>query len=355
MKIVKNHIMFGAEDTNFIKKFGLSEALEMVENFRTLNNLPFIYDSLQLAGFLDIPLGVMVRMVRKGCDSLYHPHTIKKKNGGERQLYSPYCVLKRCQSIILRDILMKLPVSKYATAYKPKVSIVDNANPHIGKKYLLKMDITDFFDSISFEQVYCAAFNTRYFPKHIGVILTNLCCRNDSLPQGAPTSPAISNIVMKNFDNNVGKWCEERGISYTRYCDDLTFSSDKPLYHLYVKVKKMLYNMNFEVNENKTRFVTSASRQSVTGITVNQKLTVSREYKRELRQKIYYVLKFGVKSSLAYETNGFLGDDVNAAATHMLNVLIGKINYLLSVEKGEGNNYFKKAKGILILMRDELE
>ena len=113
--------------------------------------------------------------------------------------------------------------------------------------------------------------------------------------------------------------------------------------------------MNFEVNENKTRFVTSASRQSVTGITVNQKLTVSREYKRELRQKIYYVLKFGVKSSLAYETNGFLGDDVNAAATHMLNVLIGKINYLLSVEKGEGNNYFKKAKGILILMRDELE
>ena len=160
---------------------------------------------------------------------------------------------------------------------------------------------------------------------------------------------------MKNFDNNIGNWCEERGISYTRYCDDLTFSSDKPLYHLYVKVKKMLYNMNFEVNENKTRFVTSASRQSVTGITVNQKLTVSREYKRELRQKIYYVLKFGVKSSLVYETNGFLGDDVNAIATHMLNVLIGKINYLLSVEKGEGNNYFKKAKGILILMRDELE
>lgn len=354
MKIINNHITFGTEDTHFIKKFGLTEALEMVQNFRTLNNLPFIYDTFQLSAFLGIPLKVMFRMVRKGCNALYILHTIKKKSGGERQLYSPTSVLKRCQWEILDEILNNIPVSEYATAYKRGISLDRNASPHIGKKYLLKMDITDFFDSITFDQVYSSAFNTRYFPKHIGVILTNLCCRNDILPQGAPTSPAISNIVMKNFDNNLGNWCKKHGINYTRYCDDMTFSSDKPIYNLYIKAQKMLDEMGFEINEKKTRFVTSAARQSVTGITVNQKLTVPREYKRELRKQIYYILKFGPKSYLAYMTQDFLSDNIEGDALRLINSVVGKINYVLSVEKGPGNDYFKEAQKRLNDIRERL-
>lgn len=354
MKIHGDHILFGSEDTKFIEKFGLAEAMEMVQNFKTFNDLPFIYDAFQLAHFLDVRAKTMFKMVRKGCNSLYTVHTVKKKNGGERQLCTPYPVLKYVQRIILKEILANLPVSKFATAYKSKIGIEHNALPHIGKKYILKMDITDFFGSITFDQVYSAAFNTKYFPKHIGVILTNFCCYNEVLPQGAPTSPALSNIVMKNFDDNLGRWCEKRSISYTRYCDDITFSSNKPLYNVFEKTVKMLDEMGFEVNEQKTHFVTSASRQSVTGLTVNQKLAVSKDYKRKLRQDIYYILKFGVKSHIAFNTEDFLTGDITDQSLHLLNSVLGKINYVLSVEKGKDNEYFKTAKGKILEMRRNL-
>ena len=90
---------------------------------------------------------------------------------------------------------------------------------------------------------------------------------------------------MRNFDNNIGKWCAARGIAYTRYCDDMTFSSDRPLFAVYQKAKSMLEAMGFELNERKTRFVTRANRQSVTGLTVNEKVSVSGDYKRGRRQE----------------------------------------------------------------------
>ena len=189
-------------------------------------------------------------------------------------------------------------MSQYATAYREGSTLSLNAESHIGRRYLLKLDIADFFDSISFQQVYSAAFHSGYFPKQIGVILTTLCCRKNTLPQGAPTSPALSNLVMKNFDEAIGKWCQKHEIGHTRYSDDMTFSSDKPLFVVYQKVKGMLRDMGLELNEKKTHFVTNASRQSVTGLTVNEKLSVSREYKRKLRQELYYICRFGPKEHL---------------------------------------------------------
>ncbi len=86
-----------------------------------------------------------------------------------------------------------------------------------------------FFGSITYLQVISSAFNSKMYPAQIGAILTSLCCKDDVLPQGAPTSSALSNIVMKNFDDILGNWCREKYITYTRYCDDLTFSADIPL------------------------------------------------------------------------------------------------------------------------------
>ena len=149
------------------------------------------------------------------------------------------------------------------------------------KKNLLKLDITDFFGSISFEQVLCAAFNTRYVSKQVGFLLTSLCCKNDALPQGSPTSPALSNIVMRRFDDQIGRWCNQRQITYTRYCDDMTFSADRPLYGVYKKVKTMLREMGFELNESKTHFISNADRQTVTGLVVNEKLSIPSSYKRK--------------------------------------------------------------------------
>lgn len=334
--IVKgNNIAFEKGDMNFVKKFGILEATDMVKDFVLNHQTPFIFDTYQLADFL--------RMTRKDLFSLtkntqkyYRSVVIKKKNGKPRVLNAPNSILKSTQQIILHRILVKIPASEYATAYVKGKDISDNAKAHIGKKYILKMDITDFFGSIYFEDIYKTAFNTSYFPIQIGAMLTTLCTHNDVLPQGAPTSPALSNIVMRNFDNNIGSWCEKHGISYTRYCDDMTFSSDKPLYNVYVKVKKMLEGMGLEVNEQKTRFVTNSNRQSVTGLTVNEKLSVSSDYKRKLRQQVHYACRFGLSDALRYENNTEIRD-----AEHYRNHLLGRIRFVLQIEPQ--NMWFRDA------------
>lgn len=341
MIIKDNIITLTSADNEFIKKFGLTEATDMVIKFRSFNKLPFIYDTHQLSEFLCIPRKQLFRMVKSGCSDEYRPITIKKKNGHDRVLQVPAPCLKYAQRKILREIVSKLSVSEYATAYRSGAGLEDNARPHTGKRYILKMDITDFFGSIRFEQVYSAAFNTRYFPKHIGVILTTLCCYNDVLPQGAPTSPALSNLVLRNFDENIGKWCEKRGISYTRYCDDMTFSSDKNLYNVYMKVKGMLEDAGFEINEKKTRFITNTARQTVTGLTVNEKVSVSKDYKRDLRQELFYIFKFGPADSLLHIGKGEYLTDGQLDILKYLSVIEGKINFILSVEKD--NTYFEEA------------
>lgn len=324
MKIKNEVVTFEAWDMAFVQKFGPARAADMVLTFLDFNpGLPFLFDTRQLAHFLGTGRKSLFDLLRY-TDREYRTVNIKKKNGGGRTLHVPSPQMKRLQTVILRHILNALPASRYATAYKEGAQLMDNALPHVGKRYLLKLDITNFFGSIRFDQVYRAAFNANYFPKQIGLMLARLCCRQDVLPQGAPTSPALSNLVMKSFDNNMGAWCARRGISYTRYCDDMTFSADKPLYHVYEKARAMLEEMGFQLNEKKTRFVTNSSRQSVTGLTVNEKVSVSREYKRELRQELYYLLKFG--------------DSTVSRCQH----LMGKLNYVLQVEPE--NRWFRQAR-----------
>ena len=194
-------------------------------------------------------------------------------------------------------------------------------------------------------QVISSAFNANRFPVQIGAILTSLCCIDDVLPQGAPTSPALSNIVMKNFDDIIGAWCKKRNISYTRYCDDLTFSADIPLYNVYLKVKDMLLKRGFELNEDKTKFITNSSSQRVTGLTVNEKVSIPRDYKKELRQEVYYAIEYGLADSIIkgnkarYINHG--EPNIHSYFSH----LKGKMFYVLQIEPG--NKWFKGATQML--------
>ena len=275
----------------------------------------------------------------------YNLIMLRKKNGGLRYIHSPDTSLKNAQRRILKSILSNIKISPYATAYVTGKNLKDNATPHINHKYLLKMDITDFFGSITYLQVISSAFNANRFPVQIGAMLTSLCCLDDVLPQGAPTSPALSNIVMKNFDDIIGAWCKKRNISYTRYCDDLTFSADIPLYNVYLKVKDMLLKRGFELNEDKTKFITNSSSQRVTGLTVNEKVSIPHDYKKELRQEVYYAIKYGLADSILkgkkneYINRGRL--NIHSYFSH----LKGKMFYVLQIEPE--NKWFKGATQML--------
>ena len=347
MKIDANSVTFEPQDMAFVKKFGILKATEMALDYHAEHpNLPFLYDAEQLAGFLGISRGELNDIVNH-IQKEYKETRLPKKDGTYRSLCVPSIRLRFCQDPIKEKILPQLPVSKFATAYQKGSTTRGNAEPHIGKKFLLKLDITDFFGSVTFEQVQRTAFNTRYISRQVGYLLTSLCCKDDSLPQGAATSPALSNIVMYRFDNYIGRWCSQRQIAYTRYCDDMTFSSDRPLYGVYQKVKKMLFEMGFELNEAKTHFISNADRQTVTGLVVNEKLSIPSSYKRNLRQEIYYTLKFGIEDSIVHGNRlNFLEDGQPIRCPTYMTHLIGSVQYVLQIEPE--NRWFLNAKQKLL-------
>ncbi|MBO5869778.1 MAG: RNA-directed DNA polymerase [Clostridia bacterium] len=254
----------------------------------------------------------------------YRRVEIPKHDGTFRVLYVPDTLLKTVQRRIANRILLLEPISRYATAYKRGSFIRKNASCHVGKETVLKLDIKHFFDSILYSHVKDKVFTEKRFSEPIRVLLTMLCYYKDRLPQGAPTSPVITNIVMRDFDETVGNWCNQRGITYTRYCDDMTFSGSFDVNEVKIFVKSELRKIGFFLNEKKTVSAKGTQRQIVTGIVVNEKLNVSSEYRKKLRQEVYYCRKYGVEEHLKR-----IGNSVDAKK--YLQGLLGRISYVLEV------------------------
>lgn len=260
----------------------------------------------------------------------YRKIALTKRSGGLRTLYTPDFLLKTVQRNILRNVLSHFPLSPFATAYREKCSTLDNARPHVEQKQILKLDIESFFDNITFIHAY-RLFRKTELPIAVVTLLSRLCCYRDALPQGAPTSPAISNLIMKGFDDSMGQWCQERNIVYTRYCDDMTFSGDFDARQVKNRVSGLLYEMGFALNVRKSRLVMMDKRQTVTGIVVNQKPQLARDTRRGLRQEVYFCQRFGVTSHLM--RTGAFNPKVSQQEQRLryLQSLQGKIAHLLQI------------------------
>lgn len=267
----------------------------------------------------------------KNPEQHYHLVRIAKKSGGERKLFVPDPMLKTVQRRILQQILDKQEVSRFATAYRKGSSIRQNAQAHLGQKQILKLDIQDFFSSILFPDVLAACFCSKYFSPAVGTLLTNLCCYQGHLPQGAPTSPAISNRVLYSFDHWLGDWCEKRNIVYTRYCDDLTFSGQFEPRLVQKIVERALQARGFALNQQKTQLITNHERELVTGVVVNEKLQVPRTYRRALRQQLYYCKKYGVVAHLTHHSEQLGQTVAQETVQRYLQSLLGKINFVLQI------------------------
>ena len=255
----------------------------------------------------------------------YKIYQIPKRNGKYRTIYEPKPLLKHIQKQILTNILNNKQISKYATAYHQGLSLRDNALPHVHKKLILKLDIKDFFENIFFYAIYNNCFSLAYFPEPVGILLTNLCVYEEHLTQGSPTSAYISNLVMKEFDEEIGAWCCKKDISYTRYSDDMTFSGiEFNPSEVIIKVRKNLKQMGLELNTNKIHVVNNASRQIITGIVVNEKIGVNIQYRKAIRQEIYYIKKYGLSSHLEHKK-------IELNLKKYLNILYGKVLYVLQI------------------------
>ena len=254
----------------------------------------------------------------------YYKAKLPKKSGGYRNLSVPDEILKAIQRQISEVLLIHMPVSRYAKAYRFGSSTLRNAKHHIGKQVVLKLDILHFFDSIRYSTVKDKVFPENVFAEPLRILLTMLCYYKDALPQGAPSSPAITNIILYEFDEQIGQWCWERGIAYTRYCDDMTFSGDFDPAEVIRFIRLELKKMGFLLNEQKTKIQRPGRQQTVTGIVVNERLSIPTDYRRELRQDLYFCRKFGIREHLQKIGLEILED------TYRMQ-LLGRVNYVLQV------------------------
>ena len=285
----------------------------------------------------------LIYTISNHAEKHYKVFKIPKRNGGYRTIYEPDYTLKSIQRNILNNVLNERITSSYAKAYKKGLSLVDNATPHLNKKVILKLDIKDFFPSIDFLKVYKKAFPRNMYPEAVASLLTNLTTYNNFLPQGTPTSSYISNLVLRSFDIKVGNFCEDRNISYTRYCDDMTFSGDFDTNEVITFVKNALYKEGFILNKQKIKIIKPNKAQIVTGIVCNEKLSIPRPYKKAIRQSMYYINKYGLDNHLKHIKS--LDDK-----TTYLNKLYGQVLFVLQIEKN--NPEFLNYKNTLIKLKE---
>lgn len=236
---------------------------------------------------------------------VYLHYLIQKKKGGTREIFAPEYHLKMIQRH-LNDLLQSYylwikPSEVYGFIIKPSYietpcNIVENARIHVGKKQILNIDLKDFFPSISARQV-MNLFTSPYFNFNntIATALTLLTTYKGKLPTGAPTSPVISNFICLRLDSDLKVFCQENNLTYTRYADDLTFSSDLPISSdQTLDIINVIRKNHFGINDKKLRLVTPKSRQTVTGLTVNEKVNVDRKLLKKIRAMLHDLSKNGI-------------------------------------------------------------
>lgn len=230
----------------------------------------------------------------------YSKVVIPKKSGGVRTLQVPAVSLREIQKWILDNILAKIPISSEAMGFCKARSIVTNANVHLGQECIVNIDLKDFFPTITQEQVYKVFY---YYGYTVGVsyMLSKLCTFEERLPQGAPTSPYLSNIVCLKLDKRLSTMALRYNARYSRYADDITFSSDHDISTIVKAAIEIIEDEGFFINDKKTRVQFKHQRQEVTGLLVNgRKVRVEKSYIKKIKQEIFYCKKYGVDDHLKH-------------------------------------------------------
>ena len=266
-------------------------------------------------------------------DKLYKAYYIPKGAIGSadlRRIEAPNVNLKSIQRWILRNILEKVPISDLAHGFVKGRGIKTNARYHLDRQFILAIDIKDFFPSVTQDKVH-DVFLRVTGENNIAFVYTGLCTFQGRLPQGGVTSPLLSNIVFYDIDEKIEDVCNRGNIAYSRYADDMTFSSNdfQALKEIYKSVQGIIESAGYNLNEDKTRYYTGKGRMLVTGIRLNSgRMKTGRYRKRTIRALIHH---YFVRES----------DSVN------LNKLLGKIAFVRDIEP----DYYLKLKEYVAILK----
>ncbi|AXB57680.1 reverse transcriptase family protein [Flavobacterium fluviale] len=320
--------------------------------------LPVIYSVHHLGLISKFNINNMIHLCNMPRDGFYKRFKMKKKKGGYRVIQTPSSELKYLQRWILKNILENRPSHECCKGFDLKASIKNNAESHLNKEAILKIDFLRFFDSINEKQIY-RIFKGMGYHGNVAFALAKICSvvpdkmffksfkKNEKhlkkvvlehdggiLPQGAPTSPKLSNLFCLSLDHRLTLLASKNNLSYTRYADDLTFSGD---YETLISVKKTIYKIikdeKLFVNMGKTKILKRGSLFFVTGLSVNnKKVTIPRKKKKDIEHHLHHCIKNGVENHMQKS---------NITNRNFKDWLFGNIAFVYSVEKELGAEYFK--------------
>jgi RNA-directed DNA polymerase len=290
------------------------------------------------------------------CQHRYNSFNVLKKNGGTRTINAPNAYLKlvqRCTNFILQR---QFRAHHTAHGFLVDRSIVTNARRHIGKRFVLNVDIENFFGSISFRRIKTVLalepFNLNKVKEPLGFLISNLCCNEGVLPQGGPCSPILTNAVCQRLDRKLFQLAKSNHAVYSRYADDITFSSDSEIFTaLFIdQIGKIIKSEGFDLNKSKTRIQNSAQKQVVTGITVNRKLNVDRNFVRNIRAILNNFHKYGYEYTQSrFEANW---KNPNNAPPSFVNSVCGQIEFLGMV-RGKRDHIYIRYRNRFLDLFDE--
>lgn len=318
-------------------------------------NFEDVHTRNDLADFLGIKRGKLTYILYiQKVDTMYSTFSIPKKCGGERTINAPNDDLKQVQRK-LADALWNYQVkiwkenqiqTNISHAFQKSKSIVTNSMRHVRKRYVLNIDLKNFFDSFHFGRVR-GFFMKNFFwgmTEEVATVIAQLTCYKGALPQGAPTSPIITNMICNIMDMHLLSIAKRYKLNYTRYADDMTFSTnDKHFIEHYDAFYKDLsgeiLRAGFQINEEKTRLLYNDSRQEVTGLIVNNKISIKREYYKNTQAMAHSLY-----------TNGFFTINREDGTISQLE---GRFSFIDQIEKYNNSHDGEKHSAISLNHREK--
>lgn len=314
-------------------------------------------------------------------DNMYTPFTIKKKNGDNRYVYAPDARLKNIQRKLANVLNCVYKVKPAAHGFAIDKNIVTNAKNHVRRKYVFNIDLENFFDQIHFGRVRGMLMNPPYsIGPEAALVIAQIVCYKGKLPQGAPTSPVLTNMICAPLDTQFTKLAKKYNLCYSRYADDITFSSYREAFpkeivytdlggvHIGEELQNILTKNSFQANQDKTRIFDYRKRQEVTGLVVNRIVNIRRNYIKKIRAILFHCEKYGI-----YETAKTYiekGNCKNSTIIEMIKneseenqdkiiewfkaVMKGKIGYIKQVKGKKDLVFLKYAKMLNEVFEEEI-
>lgn len=337
----------------------LTKTLNYIDSL-TAKNLPVIFSPKHFAHILNIKFNDLKNLIDNR-NYFYTYYLIKKRIKGHRRIIAPYSNISAVQNWIKINILDNLETNVNSTAFQKGNSISINAKVHENNEVIFNLDLENFFETITEKRIY-GIFKSIGYTKNVAVDLAKICTtiipeekfddlnedikkhfedyrklKNCVLPQGACTSPMLSNLICRKLDIRLSKLSNKLGIQYSRYADDITFSgslNNLPNINL---LRKIVNEENFIINENKVKLLKKGNRQMVTGLLVDGKIRVPQKFKKDIFRHLRFCEKFGGYSHFK---------KISPDKGFRKEWLHGKICFVHSVEPEIAKIMFQKLKDI---------